>query len=58
MEETVAPIVHLSTESTKEPDEFGLLGRDQSTISHIGDEFDSFIDGNPVLPGERETSLS
>jgi hAT family protein len=23
-----------------------------------GDEFDSFIDGNPVLLGERETSLS
>ena len=28
------------------------------TISQIGDEFDSFIDGNPVPLGERETSLS
>ena len=26
-----------------------IYGRDQSTISQIGDEFDSFIDGNPVL---------
>ena len=38
-----APIVHLSAESTKEPDEFDLWERDQSTISQIGDEFDSFI---------------
>jgi hypothetical protein len=45
-------------ESTKEPDEFDLWERDQSTISQIGDEFDSFIDGNPVLLGERGTSLS
>jgi hAT family protein len=50
-----APIVHLFT---KEPDEFDLLERDQSAISQIGDEFDSFIDGNPVLLGEREISLS
>ena len=35
-----------------------LEERDQSTISQIGDELDPFIDGNPVLPGERETSLS
>ena len=34
------PIVHLWVESTKE-----LEKRDQSTISQIGDEFDSFIDG-------------
>jgi len=34
------PIVHLWVESTKELEE-----RDQSTISQIGDEFDSFIDG-------------
>lgn len=47
------PIVHLWVESTKDLEE-----RDQSTISQIGDEFDSFIDGNPVLLGERETSLS
>jgi hypothetical protein len=46
-----APIVHLSAESTKEPDEFDLWERDQSTISQIGDEFDSFIDGNP---GKRD----
>ena len=52
------PIVHLWVESTKELDEFALWERDQSTISQIGDEFDSFIDGNPVLLGERETSLS
>src|SRR5882762_2093737 len=47
-------------ESTKEPDKFDLWERDQSTISQIaiGDEFDSFVDGNPVLLGERETSLS
>jgi len=31
-----------------------LEERDQSTISQIGDEFDSFIDGKPVLLGERE----
>ena len=48
-----APIVHLLAESTKEPDGFDLWERDQSTISQIGDEFDSFIDGNPVLLGER-----
>ena len=53
-----APTVHLSIESTKEPDEIDLWGRDQSTISQVGDEFDSFIDGNLVLLGERETSLS
>src|SRR3984957_19382484 len=52
------PIVHLWVESTKELDEFDLWERDQPTISQIGDEFDSFIDGNPVLLGERETSLS
>jgi hypothetical protein len=52
------PIVHLWVESTKELDEFALWERDQSTISQIGDEFDSFIDGNPVLLGEMETSLS
>ena len=52
------PIVHLWVESTKELDEFALWERDQSTISQIGDEFDSFIDGNPVLLGEREISLS
>ena len=52
------PIVHLWVESTKELDEFALWERDQSTISQIGNEFDSFIDGNPVLLGERETSLS
>ena len=47
-------------ESTKEPDKFDLQERDQSTISQIaiGDEFDSFVDGNPVLLSERETSLS
>src|SRR5882762_5184455 len=47
-------------ESTKEPDKFDLWERDQSTISQIAisDEFDSFVDGNPVLLGERETSLS
>ena len=53
-----APIVHLLAESIKEPDEFDLWERYQSNISQIGDEFDSFIDGNPVLLGERETSLS
>jgi hypothetical protein len=49
---------YLSAESTKEPDEFDLWERDQSTISQIGDEFYSFIDGIPVLLGERETLLS
>ena len=39
----------LSTESTKEPDEFDLW---QSTISQAGDEFDPFIDSNPILLGE------
>ena len=55
-----APIVHLSAESTnlREPDEFDLWERDQSTISQIGDEFYSLIDGIPVLLGERETLLS
>ena len=56
-----APIVHLSAESRnlKEPDEFDLWERDQSTISQIGDELDSFIiGGNPVLHSKRETSLS
>jgi hypothetical protein len=53
-----ASSVHLSTESTKEPDEFDLWERDQSTISQVGNEFDSFIDSNPVLLDERETSLS
>ena len=53
-----ASIVHQSAKSTEEPDEFDLWERDQSTFSQIGDEFDSFIDGNPVLLGERETSLS
>jgi len=53
------PIVYLSAKSIKEPDEFDLWERDQSTILQIGDEFDPFIDGNPVLLlGERETSLS
>ena len=33
------------------------MGERSSTISQIGDELNSFIDGNPVLPGERETSL-
>jgi hAT family protein len=51
------PIVHLWAEATKEPDD-GRDLRDQSTISQIGDELDPFIDGNPVLPGERDTSLS
>ena len=49
---------YLSAESTKEPDEFDLWERDQSTISQIGDEFYSLIDGIPVLLGERETLLS
>ena len=35
-----------------------MMGERSSTISQIDDELDSFIDGNPVLPGERETSLS
>jgi len=35
-----------------------LWERDQSTIWQIGDEFYSFIDGIPVLLGERETLLS
>ena len=34
------------------------MGERSSTISQIGDELNSFIDGNPVLLGERETSLS
>ena len=37
-----------SDKTTKEPDDFDLWERDQSTISQIGDVFDSFIDGNPV----------
>jgi hAT family C-terminal dimerisation region len=54
----IASIIHQSAESTKEPDEFDLWERDQSIFSQIGDEFDSFIDGNPIVLGERETSLS
>jgi len=54
MEETVQrllTIVHLHAcaESTKEPDEFDLWERDQSTISQIGDEFDSFMTGIPFF---------
>ena len=45
-------------ESTKEPDEFDLWERDQATFSQIGDEFDSFIDDNPILLGERGITLS
>ena len=41
-----ASIVRQSTKSTKEPDGFDLWERDQLTFSQIGDEFDSFIDGN------------
>ena len=55
--EDKASIVRQSAESTKEPDEFDLWERDQSTFSQIGDKFNSFIDGNPVLLGEREISL-
>ena len=37
---------------------YDLWERDQSTIWQICDEFYSFIDGIPVLLGERETLLS
>jgi hypothetical protein len=35
-----------------------LWERDQSTISQVDDEFDSFIGSNPVLLCEMEISLS
>ena len=35
-----------------------LWERDQSTISQVGNEFDSFVDSNLVLLDERETSLN
>ena len=58
MEETVQRYGSYSAESrnSKEPDEFDLWERDQSTIWQIGDEFYSFIDG--ILLSERETLLS
>ena len=34
------------TSTTKKPDEFDSWKRDQSIISQVGDEFDSFIDSN------------
>ena len=44
------PILHLWAESTKEPD-------DRREINQLSRRLATIIDGNPVLPDERETSL-
>lgn len=46
-----------SSELMKEPDEFDLWERDQSILTQIGDEFEAFTTGTPVLLDKTETAL-